>query len=105
MYVPEGPVNFDVNWRKDKDEKYFICDSGLCQQMELRVGTQTPVQGAEFIEASITDEEAKRILIQRFYRSEQINWVPPEQALEIARTQQKPIHVISIDGPFTDEAC
>ena len=98
MYVPEGPINFDVSWNS-------IIDSGLCPQMELRVGTQAPVQDVEFIEDSITDEEAKRILTQRFYKSEQINWVLPEQALEIAQTQQKPIHVISIDGPLTDEAC
>ena len=102
MYVPEGPINFDVSWKK---EKYSIIDSGLCPQMELRVGTQAPVRDTEFIGDVITDEEAKRILIQRFYKSEQINWVPPEQALEIAQTQQKPIHVISIDGPLADEAC
>ncbi|MCG9131839.1 hypothetical protein J5I95_09185 [Candidatus Poribacteria bacterium] len=98
MYVPEGPINFDVSWNS-------IIDSGLCPQMELRVGTQNPVRDAEFTGDSITDEEAKRILIQRFYKSEQINWVPPEQALEIAQAQQKPIHVISIDGPLADEAC
>ena len=73
--------------------------------MELRVGTQNPVRDAEFTADSITEEAAERILIQRFYKSEQINWVPPEKALEIAQTQQQPIHVISIDGPFTDEAC
>ena len=102
MYVPEGPVNFDVSW---KQEKYSIVDSGLCTQMELRVGTQNPIRDTEFTADAIPQEEAERILRQRFYKSEQINWVPPEQALEIARTQQKPIHVISIDGPFTDEAC
>ena len=98
MYVPEGPINFDVSWNS-------IIDSGLCRQMELRVGTQAPVQNVEFIGDSITDEEAKRILTQRFYKSEQINWVLPEQALEIAQVQQKPLHVISIDGPLADEAC
>ena len=98
MYVPEGPINFDVSWNS-------IIDSGLCPQMELRVGRQNPVRAAEFTGDSITDEEAKHILIQRFYKSEQINWVPPEQALEIAQAQQKPIHVISIDGPLADEAC
>ena len=102
MYVPEGPVNFDVGWKR---EKYSIIDAGLCPQMELRVGTQNPVRDAEFTEDSITQEEAERVLIQRFYKSERINWVSPEQALEIAQTQQKPIHVISIDGPLTDEAC
>ena len=102
MYVPEGPINFDVGWEK---EKYSIIDSGLCSQMELRVGTQNSVRDAEFTEDSITQEEAERILRQRFYKSEQINWVSPEQTLEIAQAQQKPIHVISIDGPLTDEAC
>ena len=105
MYVPDGPVNFDVGWKKGKNENYSIIDSGLCPQMELRVGTQNPVRDAEFTEDSITDEEAERILIKRFYKSEQINWVPPEQALEIAQTKQKPIHVISVDGPLADEAC
>ena len=105
MSVPDGPVNFDVNWKEDKDDDYFICDAGLCSQMELRVGTQNPVRDADFIGSSIPQEEAKRILIQRFYESEQINWVPPEQALEIAQAQQKSIHVISIDGPLADEAC
>ena len=73
--------------------------------MELRVGIQDPVRDAEFTADSITDEEAERILIQRFYKSEQINWVPPEQVLEMAQAQQKLIHVISIDGPLADEAC
>ena len=102
MYVPDGPVNFDVSW---KQGKYSYNDAGLCPQMELRVGTQNAVRDAEFAADSITDKEAKRILIQRFYKSEQINWVSPAKALEIAQTQQKPIHVISIDGPLADEAC
>ena len=98
MYVPEGPVNFDVSWNS-------VVDAGLCTQMELRVGTRNPIRDAEFAERSITQEEADRILRRRFYKWEQINWVPPEQALEIAQAQQKPIHVISIDGPLADEAC
>ena len=105
MYVPDGPVNFDVNWKKEKYKSYSIVDSGFCSQMELRAGTLDLVRDGEFTADSITQEEAKRILIQRFYKSEQINWVPPEQALEIAQTQQKPIHVISVDGPLADEAC
>ena len=105
MYVPDGPVNFDVSWKKEKNKSYSIVDSGLCSQMGLRAGIQNPVQDAEFTGDSITHEKAERLLIQRFYKSEQINWVPPEQALEIAQTQQKPIHVISVDGPLADEAC
>lgn len=103
MYVPEGIVNFDVNW-KQKDKGYSFADSGLCSKMELRAGTREFLQDAEFI-MSITQEEAERSLIQRFYKSQQINWMSPDQALKMAQTQQKPIHAISIDGPLADEAC
>ena len=104
MYVPEGVVNFDVNWKKYKDENYSITDAGLCSQMELGVGTRDFLRDAEFI-ASITQEEAERVLIQHFYKSQQINWMSPDQALEMAQTQEKPIHAISIDGPLADESC
>ncbi|RKU38249.1 hypothetical protein C6496_07065 [Candidatus Poribacteria bacterium] len=104
MYVPEGPVNFDVNWKAEKDKPYFFADSGLCSQMELHTGTQDILQGIKFTE-SITQETAERSLAQRFYKSQQINWVSPDQALKMTQTQQKPIHAISIDGPLMDESC
>ena len=104
MYVPEGPVNFDVNWTEDKDKSYSITDAGLCSQIELRTGMPDILRDVEF-EESIPQETAERALIQHFYKSQQINWVPPEQALEMAQAQQKPIYAISIDGPLMDEAC
>ena len=61
-------------------------------------------QETEFT-TSITQEEAEHQLIQRFYKSQQINWVPFEEASEISQKMQKPIHAISIDGPLADEAC
>ena len=103
MYVPDGPINFDVNWKKDKDANYRIVAGGYCQ-MELRAGTQDLLEKVEFTE-SIPQETAEHALTLRFYKSQQINWVPPEQALEMAQAQQKPIHAISIDGPLMDESC
>lgn len=104
MYVPEGTVNFDVNWKEDPDASYAITDAGLCSQMELRAGTRNFLQDVKFSE-SISQEAAERALILRFYKSEQIHWVPPEQALKMAQAAQKPIHVISNDGPLADESC
>lgn len=104
MYVPEGIVNFDVNWKQDKDDPYSITDAGLCQRMELSAGTQDGFQNPEYA-LHITEVEANRILKEQFYRSEQINWVNPEQAVELAEEQNKLIHVISVDGPLADEAC
>ena len=96
MYVPEGTVNFDLNWDS--------ADAGFCSQMELTTGTQDVVQNTEFA-ASITQEEAERALILCFYKSEEINWVSPFDAVEMAYEQGKLIHVISIDGPLANESC
>lgn len=105
MRVPEGTL-FDVNWKKQKDEPdyFYTCGGGVCPKIELLGEMPDVSQETEFT-TSITPEEAERILIQRFYKSQQINWVPFEEASEISQAQQKPIHAISVDGPLADEAC
>ena len=102
MHVPEGPVNYDVNWKRFGERR--ITAAGFCSQMELHAGTQDLLGNVKFKE-SITQEAAEDALIQSFYKAQQINWVPPDQVLEMVQAQQKPIHVISIDGPLTDESC
>ena len=104
MYVPKSVINFDVNWKMDKNASHHITGTGFCPKMELHAGTQDLLKRVEFTEF-ITQEEAERALILRFYKSQQINWVPLAQVLEKAQAQQKPIHVISIDGPLVDESC
>ena len=99
MYVPEGVLNFDVGW-----DKLGAIDVGYCPQIELRTETQIVLSDTEVV-ASITQEEAEREMVLRFYKSEQINWVSLEEALEMMQAQQKPVHAISIDGPLADEAC
>lgn len=99
MHVPKSTLNFDVGW-----DTIGCTDIGFCPQIELHAGTREVLRDKKFIE-SITQEAAERALILRFYKSEQINWVSLEKTLEIAPTQQKPIHAISIDGPLADESC
>ena len=104
MYVPEGTVNFDVAWRKYPDKPYSIIDSGFCSQMELHSGSLNILKSTEFTE-SISQDEANKKLMRCFYKFEEINWVSFDEAVESATTRQKPIHVISIDGPLKDESC
>ena len=107
MYVPEGILNFDVNWETTEDgwdPGIVITDAGFCPQMELRSGTQTGVQALKFTK-TITKEAAAHKLARCFYKSQQIDWIPLENALEMAQAQQKPIHAISVNGPLADEAC
>ena len=91
---------------KDKDDSHVITYEYrfLQPKIELRAGMQDLLKSIEFTE-SITQEAAERALIHKFYKSEQINWVPLEQVLELAEAQQKPIHALSIDGPLVDESC
>ncbi len=99
MYVPEGIVNFDVG----RDSTKTI-DIGFCPQIELHTETQAVLSDSDVVE-SITQEEAERKMILRFYKSQQINWVSLEEALKMMQAQQKPVHAISIDGPLADESC
>lgn len=105
--VPEGILNFDVNWETTEDgwdPGIVITDAGYCPQMELRSGTQRGVQALKFTEA-ITKAAAEHKLARCFYKSQQINWIRLENALEMAQAQQKLIHAITVNGPLADEAC
>ncbi|MDE0018316.1 MAG: hypothetical protein OXU51_19195 [Candidatus Poribacteria bacterium] len=104
MSVPAGTVNLDIGWKEDKAASYSITDAGFCSQMQLRAGARDVVRDIEFV-AAITQEAAERALAGCFYKSEQINWVSPYQAVEMAEKQVKLIHAISIDGPLADESC
>ena len=108
MGVPaDGVLNFDANWHTTEEgwePSTIITDTGYFPQMELRAGMEACLQDLEFIEA-ITEEEAAHILTLCFYESQQIHWVPLDEALEIAQVQQKHVHAISVDGPLADESC
>lgn len=106
MHVPKDTLNFDTWWNKTggSDDSQWSTDIGFCPQIELRAGTEDVLQNTEFTE-SITHAAAAHKLIRRFYKSQQINWVSLEEALEMAPAEQKPIHAISIDGPLADESC
>ena len=114
LHVPEGPVNFEVAWQDEKswDDSNWIVDTGFCAQMELCAGAEdvlrditTRLENVTSDSTAITQAEAERVLNCQFYKSEHIDWVSMETALELAQAQQKPIHAISIDGPLADETC
>ena len=115
MRLPEGPVNFQVSWQDEKnrdDDSNWIADTGFCAQMELRAGPEdvlrditAHLKNLTIGSTAITQAETERALNCQFYKSEQIDWVPMEAAFALAQAQQKPIHVISIDGPLADEVC
>ena len=50
-------------------------------------------------------EKAQLALARQFYKAQEIEWVPLDEALEKARLLDRPIHVVSADGTFMDESC
>jgi hypothetical protein len=114
MRLPDGPVNFEVGWEDERSwcDSNWIADTGFCPQMELRASAEdvlrditTRLENVTSGSTAITQAEVEHVLNRQFYRSEYIDWVSMEAALELAQAQQKPIHVISIDGPLADETC
>ena len=101
MHVPEGTLNFDVGWKQEGNQ-WVIADSGFCPRIELLTGTQN--DQTQFA-VSIPQEEVERKLILQFYKSQQINWMAIDKALEMAQMLQKPIHAVAVDGPLDDESC
>ena len=100
LHIPQTTLNFDIGWTQEDGHTFAAI--GYCPRMELWTDTQH--WDAEYT-TSITQEEAERLLALRFYKFQQINWVSLEEALEMAPVQNKPVHVISVDGPLADESC
>ena len=50
-------------------------------------------------------KEARLGLARQFYPAQSIEWVKLEEASEMAKSLDRPIHVVSADGTFMDESC
>ncbi len=72
--------------------------------MELTFGTEPEFERTQWSEAVSMDTTLHDLAVQ-FYPSWNINWVSMEDALQKARRLKKPLHIVSADGPFKDEAC
>ena len=100
MSVPPSTLNFDVGWEDDDDG--CATDSGVCQ-IEMTAG-EAVSQKSTYTE-EISMEEARLGLARQFYPGQFIEWVKLEEAVEMARLFDRPIHVVSADGTFIDESC
>ena len=100
MSVPPSTLNFDAV--KNYDENSGIAECGVCR-IEMTAGeeaTQALVYSEE-----VPMEEARLGLARQFYPAQSIEWVTLEEAPEMAKLLDRPIHVVSADGTFMDESC
>ena len=97
LALPTRNSNLDINDFGYADMVFVPC-------MELfATPTKTP-NDIEW-EDVITSEEACKRLALKFYKFAKIEWVPIEDALELAKVTNRPIHALVLFGALDDESC
>lgn len=95
LELPDRNTNVDINVLPYADIVYV-------PRMRLRGGAAPA--GVDWTE-KIDLEEAQIRLAAKFYRFAAIHWVPFKDALEKARKEKKPVHVVVLFGTLDDESC
>lgn len=109
MQVPQFPLNFDVGrkitfYKDGVPQEAADAGAGYCPRIELVGGDPSATEGVKWTAALPTDEADQKLSL-KFYPAWKIDWVPWQEALVKAQQLKKPLHIISADGPFKDEAC
>ena len=79
-------------------------DIGFIPRMELCSLSETQPKSMAW-EAAITEEEADRKFQNALYKFAEIEWTPIENAVDLARASNRPIHAVLLFGVLDDESC
>ena len=97
LFLPSRNSNVDVN-------AFKAADIDFIPRMELSTLSSTPVREIAW-ETAITEEEARKKLATAFYKFAKIGWSPIEDAVELAKVTNRPIHALVLFGTLDDESC
>ena len=79
-------------------------DIGFVPRMELHSLSETQPESTAW-EAAITAEEADKNFQNALYKFAEIEWTPVEEAVELAKASNRPIHAVLLFGVLDDESC
>ncbi len=79
-------------------------DIGFVPRMELRSLSETQPELMAW-EAAITMEEADKKFQNALYKFAEIEWIPIEDAVDLAKASNRPIHAVLLFGVLDDESC
>ncbi len=79
-------------------------DLGFVPRMELRSLSELEPKSIDW-ETAITAEEVGKKFENAFYKFTEIEWTPIEDAVELAKTSNHPIHAVLLFGVLDDESC
>ena len=97
LFLPARNSNVDVN-------AFRAADMAFIPRMELSTFSGTPVREIVW-ETAITEEEVRKKLTTAFYKFAKIEWGPIEDAVELAKVTNRPIHALVLFGVLDDESC
>jgi len=97
LFLPSRNSNVDVN-------AFKAADMAFIPRMELSTLSSTPVHEIVW-ETVIAEEEARKKLATAFYKFAKIEWIPIENAIELAKGTNRPIHALVLFGALEDESC
>ena len=97
LSLPSRNSNVDIN-------AFGSADIVFVPRMELIALSE--VSEPEMVwETAITEEEAFRQLKSAFYRFAEIEWIPIEDTVKLAKITNRPIHALVLFGALDDESC
>ena len=97
LALPARNSNVDINACGGADMVFV-------PRMELLAADESD-QNEIVWDTAITVEEARRALELKFYKFAEIDWVPIDRAVELAKAEDRPIHAILVWGCLNDESC
>ena len=79
-------------------------DIGFVPRMELSSLSETQPESIDW-ETAITEEKVDKKFQNAFYKFAEIEWTPIEDAVELAKASNRPIHAVLLFGVLDDESC
>ena len=98
LALPSRNSNVDVN-------AFRAADMAFIPRMELSTLSSGLSTHDITWETAITEEEACKKLATAFYKFAEIEWIPIEDAVELAKRTNRSIHALVLFGALDDESC
>ena len=97
LSLPNRNSNVDIGAFRTNDLGFVPC-------MELYSLSETQPKSIAW-EAAITAEEVEKKFQNALYKFSEIEWTPIEDAVELAKASNRPIHAVLLFGVLDDESC
>ena len=97
LSLPPRNSNVDIG-------AFRTADIGFVPRMELCSLSEMQPESIDW-ETAITAEEAEKKFENALYKFTEIEWTPIEDAVELAKASNRPIHAVLLFGVLDDESC